>query len=284
MDIAGALKMAVGELAASGVSDPSRQASHLLAYAVQRPSAFIVAHPEYELAVEELARFADAVERRVRREPAQYITGTQEFYGLEFTVTPDVLIPRPETEILVERAIEILKTSGTTHFCEIGIGSGCISVAILANVTDATAVGVDVSSAALAIADMNAGTNGVSGRLELIEGDVFDSITGTFDLIVSNPPYVPEKDLTGLQTEVRDYEPRVALSGGVGGLEIIERIVRGAPIYLNPKGRILVEVGFDQSGRVARLFDPVIWHDPEFLPDLQGIPRIVHACLLHGEH
>jgi release factor glutamine methyltransferase len=200
----------------------------------------------------------------------------QEFYGLELEVTPDVLIPRPETEMVVERALEIIGDHGFSSFCEVGVGSGCISVAILHHANGCRAVGLDVSPAALRVAQRNAEKHGVAQRLSLLESDIFDAVHDeTFDLIISNPPYVPAPDLEGLQAEVREHEPHVALTDGRDGLSIIRRIVADAPTHLRSGGFLLLEIGFDQSERVAGMFDPLIWKSPELFPDLQGIPRLV---------
>ena len=272
-------------LSDAGVADPRREASSLLAFALDKPSAFLIAHPEYELTNDEADRFEGFVSRRENREPFQYITGRQEFYGLDFEVTPDVLIPRPETEILVEEAIhelsklKKLNKLSELKFCEIGVGSGCISVSILRNVPNATAIGIDISETALAVAGRNAECHGVADRLSLQIGDVFARVTDKFDMIVSNPPYIPDADLTDMQKEVRDFEPHKALFAGTDGLDIIRRIVAEAPNYLNPGGLLLIEIGFGQAENLKSLFDLSTWNEPEFLSDLQGIERIVRLQL-----
>lgn len=262
----------------NGVVDPRREASSLLSLALKRNKTFLIAHPEYLLDPAEETTFDGFVQRRASHEPFQYISGIQEFYGLEFEVTADVLIPRPETEMVVERSLEILREATEQSFCEVGVGSGCISVSILAQLHSAKAVGLDISHEALKIARRNAEKHGVADRLVLRESDTFASISGErFELIVSNPPYVPDEDIGGLQSEVRSFEPHLALAGGPDGLSIIRKIVDAAPDFLRPKGYLLLEIGFDQSGRVARLFERSLWQEPEFLPDLQGIPRVVIA-------
>jgi release factor glutamine methyltransferase len=223
--------------------------------------------------------FKSVIRQRAKREPFQYITGRQEFYGLEFEVRPGVLIPRPETEFLVEAAIEVLSPIDNPRFYEIGVGSGCISVSILHAVQGARAVAVDTSDAALELADRNADKHGVAERLELISGDTFERAIGQFDLIVSNPPYIPHGDIQALQPEVRQFEPREALAGGPDGLSVIERIVDDAPLRLLPAGVLLVEIGFDQAESVEKLFDQNVWQRVEFIADLQDIPRIAMAVL-----
>ncbi|MEO7540281.1 MAG: peptide chain release factor N(5)-glutamine methyltransferase [Pyrinomonadaceae bacterium] len=279
MNITAAINSASDALRDSGVEQPRRQAASLMAFVLEREASFLIANPEYQLSPPEIAAFESVVGRRVDREPYQYIVGKQEFYGLEFEVTPEVLIPRPETEILVEDAIDVLSVLPAARLFEIGVGSGCISVSILHAVAKATGMGIDISENALAVAKRNAARHSVTDRLTLQPGDLFEGITGQFDLIVSNPPYVSDEQLKRLQPEVRDFEPRTALSGGPGGLEIIERIIRDAPRSLAQDGHLLMEIGYDQSERVEQLFDAANWIDVKFLPDLQGIARIVRARL-----
>lgn len=276
--IAEELKYAHDVLADNGVAEPHRESVSLLATALERDKTFLYAHPEYALTDREKEVFDSYLRRRASREPYQYITGVQEFYGLEFEVTPDVLIPRPETEMVVEQAVKVLHTMTDPSFCEIGIGSGCISVSILHELSSATAVAVDVSSAALAVTRRNAERLGVSDRLTLIESDIFEALNDTtFDAVVSNPPYVPARDFTGLQAEVRDFEPHFALTDGADGLSIIRRIVADSPGFLRRGGYLLMEIGFDQSEKVAAMFENDVWTTPDLLPDLQGIPRLVSA-------
>ena len=278
--IANALAAAEEMLRESGVAEPRREAVSLLVFAIARDKSFVYGHPEHELSVEELRLFEAALQRRCRREPLQYITGRQEFYGRDFVVTPDVLIPRPETEMVVEQSIALVGEKSSV--CEIGIGSGCIAISILAQVPGARAVGLDISPRALDVTRSNAERHGVLDRLELLESDVFDRLQANdrFDLIVSNPPYVPASDIDGLQAEVRDFEPVIALTDGGDGLSVIRRIVEQAPNFLSTNGHLLMEIGFDQSERVSKLFSPDVWERPELFPDLQGIPRLVKAKLL----
>jgi release factor glutamine methyltransferase len=272
------LKEATEILHNNGIAEPRREANSLLAFALQKDRTFLITNNNYELSDAETEDFQAVLQRRARREPFQYITGRQEFYGLDFAVTPDVLIPRPETEMIVESAIEILDGRGNPRFCEIGVGSGCISVAILHNVQKSLAVGLDISEKALKIAGLNAGKHKVTDRLKLKVSDIFAALTDEkFDLIVSNPPYVPREDIKSLQAEVRDFEPLTSLTDGGSGLSIVEKIVREAPRFLMPEGILLMEIGFSQAEQVKSMFDGKIWRAVEILPDLQGIPRMVKA-------
>lgn len=280
MTIAEAIRTATRTLTDASVPEPARESSLLVEFVAGKSRTFVVAHPEYEFDSSEIQRLAEAVRRRAAHEPFQYIVGKQEFYGLDFAVTPDVLIPRPETEMLVEKSIDLLRGLPAAGFLEIGIGSGCIAVSILKNLPNVSAVGVDISDAAIEVAAANAAAHGVNDRLKLAIGDVYERLAaGKFDLIVSNPPYVPFRDLEGLQPEVREHEPHIALSDGGDGLSIVKKIIGGAPVFLKQGGWLLIEVGFSQAAEVREIVDSKIWQGLDILPDLQGIPRMVSAHL-----
>jgi len=171
-----------------------------------------------------------------------------------------------------------LRTRENSRFCEVGIGSGCISVSILHSVETTRAIGLDISEKALAVARANAETHRVSARLELQISDVFANLPDEkFDLIVSNPPYIPREDVQTLQTEVREYEPRAALTDGGDGFSIIEKIIADAPKFLKPNGFLLMEIGINQAGAVKAMFDGKVWRNVEILPDFQAIPRTIRA-------
>ena len=267
-------------LADAGIPDPRREAVTLTATALGRHRTFLYAHPEYEPTTDELGRIEEFLLRRADREPLQYIRGSQEFYGLDFEVTLDVLIPRPETEMLVERAINYLNGISKPRFMDIGTGTGCIAISILKHVPEARALAVDISPAAISVARRNAERNGVAERLMLIESDLFSNVPAErFHLIVSNPPYVPEPDIEGLQPEVRDHEPHLALTDGRDGLSIIAEIVQRAPEFLLPGGHLLVEFGFGQAEAVWKMLPARVWDGVSMDPDLQGIPRMLVAKL-----
>jgi release factor glutamine methyltransferase len=274
------LQLATETLRENEIAEPRREANSLLAFALQKDKTFLIAHPEYELTATENSFFDEILTRRANREPFQHITGKQEFFGLDFEVNSDVLIPRPETELIVENAIEILRSLEEPRFCEIGVGSGCISVSILHEVKNAAAIGLDISEKALQMAKRNAEKHAVSDRLQLKKSDVFAVLTDEkFDLVVSNPPYVPSEDISGLQREVRDFEPLNALTDGKDGLSIIENISESSPKFLYSKGFLLMEIGFNQAEKVRQMFSLEIWQSVEILPDLQKIPRTVKAQL-----
>lgn len=260
----------------AGVPEPRREAGSLLSHVIARDRTFLISRAEEIVGDEDLARFQRAVARRASGEPLQYITGVQDFYGREFRVTRDVLIPRPETELLVEAALEILNRQRAPLICDVGTGSGCIAVTLLCERTDARGIAVDVSEAALAVAEDNARRHGVSDRITFKISDCFASLdTAAFDVVVSNPPYVSANALPGLQREVRDHEPLVALSPGADGLGVIRRLLQDAPAFLKDNGYLMMEIGFDQGERVQQLIDENHWRLHEIRPDLQGIPRIM---------
>jgi release factor glutamine methyltransferase len=279
--IAESLETAGAALTAAEIPDARLEASSLLRFATGKDRAFLIAHPEYELNSLEAETFRSAINRRATREPFHYIAGIKEFYGLEFVVTPDVLIPRPETEMLAAKCIEILENRESPAFCEIGVGSGCIAVSILYNIAAARAVGLDISTAALDIARRNAERNGVTERLKLLRSDIFDGLDASlFDLIVSNPPYIPAGDLDTLQPEVKDFEPRMALTDGGSGLAVLEDIIADAPKFLRSGGSLVLEIGIGQADAVRAMFDHETWADVHIFPDFHDIPRMVLAEIL----
>jgi release factor glutamine methyltransferase len=276
VSIGEALRRASRELEQSGVAEARREASSLLSHVIAKERTFLISHAEDALGVDELERFENAVARRGAGEPAQYITGTQDFYGRAFRVTPDVLIPRPETELLVEAALEVMSAGAVV--CDVGTGSGCIAITLLCERADARAVAVDVSEAALEVAQQNARDLLVQDRVEFKLSDCFSALNPSaaqFDTIISNPPYVSAEMLSGLQREVRDHEPLVALTPGDDGLSVIRRLLDDSPAFLRENGYLMMEIGFDQAEKVQQLVDESIWTLKEIRPDLQGIPRIV---------
>jgi release factor glutamine methyltransferase len=288
LTIAGALREAATALRVAGLAEPRREAGSLLSHATGRDSAFLITHADEALTPSEREAFRAAVARRAAGEPFQYIAGRQEFYGLEFEVTPDVLIPRPETELLVETALGLLKGTEAPLVCDVGTGSGCVAVTLLHERRDARGFALDISPGALEVAGRNAGRHGVGERLRLLVSDCFDALPTDgedgvrFDLVASNPPYVAESDIEGLQREVRDHEPRVALTPGGDGLSVVRRLLAESPRFLKPDGLLLMEIGFGQHEPVAALIDPKVWTLLDVREDLQGIPRTVALRLNAG--
>jgi release factor glutamine methyltransferase len=279
--IAEALREAAEELRAAGVGEARRVAGSLVGFATGRDRTFLLTHPEARLTPEQLDSLRAAVGRRAAGEPLQYVTGRQEFYGLEFEVTPDVLIPRPETELLVERALGVLRETPSPLVCDVGTGSGCVAVTLLHERADARAYALDISRPALLVAARNAARHGVAQRFTPLVSDCFDALRANpepaprFDAVVSNPPYVAEHEIEGLQPEVREHEPRHALTPGGDGLSVIRRLLAESPEFLRPGGHLLFEIGFGQHESVRALADSRAWELIDIYKDLQGIPRTV---------
>lgn len=271
------LKLAADKLANAGITQPRCEASSLLSYVLGRDRSFLIAHPEYELTEFENDRFFSAVERRSDREPFHLILGEKEFFGLGFSVERGVLIPRSETEILVERALDLLGDIESPRILDLGTGTGCISISILDSVKDAHATAVDISSQALKLAKRNAIRHSVLDRLDLIRSDLFSKVSGKFDLITANPPYIPVDEAASLQPEVIDFDPPEALFSGPDGLDVIRRIVADALLHLRAGGYVLLEIGIGQAESVKQLFAGHEWSNVIVHNDLQDIPRIIEA-------
>ncbi len=272
------------QLEAGGIAAARESVDILLAAALGRDRAFLHAHPEYQLTPGELARFTEYMDRRLRGEPAQYILGRQEFYGRDFEVTPAVLIPRPETELLVEAALEkagaMKLASAPVRLVDVGTGSGCIAITLALELAArgqiAQVVATDISPAALAVAENNA--RRWRAAVAFQSGDWLEAWrgqAGQFDLIVSNPPYIPESELAGLQREVREHEPRVALMAGETGLENYARLLPAALRLLTPGGWLILEMGYRSAEGVRNWFTD--WAEVETRCDLQGWPRVLLA-------
>jgi len=253
------------------VSVPRLTAEVLLGFALRVERAWLFAHPERELTDIEWLHYGRYLHERLQGKPTQYITHRQEFYGREFRVTPDVLIPRPETEHVVEVALRVARDA--RRLLDVGTGSGALAVT-LQKETGAEAWATDISPAALAVAAANA--NALSALVNFVACDLLSAIApASMDLVVSNPPYVPATERAGLQREVRDWEPAVALFAGETGFELYQRIVADAPRVLRPGGWLVMELGFGSLNRVSALLSG--WREVRVEPDLAGIPRVIAA-------
>jgi len=250
---------------------------HLL----RQDRAWLMAHSSDEIGFEHWKPYFALIQHRRNGEPIQYITGEAEFYGLPFRVTPDVLIPRPETEHLVEKAIELSGRFEQPRIAEVGTGSGCIAVALARHLPHAAITAIDLSAAALGVAEQNAKLNKVD--LLFLQGDLLAPVVSEqFEIVVSNPPYVPTTDRETLAVEVRDHEPALALFAGDDGLDIYRRIIPQAFACLVPGGFIALEIGYGQSASIADLLTASGFQQIEFIPDLQSIPRV--ACAQRPGH
>ncbi|WP_170390354.1 peptide chain release factor N(5)-glutamine methyltransferase [Ruegeria arenilitoris] len=268
-----AMVAATARLRAAGVDDPARDARVLLAHAARIEASRVTLIAPEELSPEIAERYEQLVSLRAIRVPVSHLLGEREFYGRRFRVSRDVLDPRPETEALIEAAL----SQPFDRVLDLGVGSGCILITLLAERSSATGLGVDLSEAACLQASANAVAHGVQDRAEIQRSDWFENIGGHFDLIVSNPPYIALDEMDGLSPEVREHEPRLALTDEADGLDAYRRIAAGAPDHLVPGGRLLVEIGPTRAQAVSALLDAAGLADIRVVPDLDGRDRVVGA-------
>ena len=317
VDVRTALKRGIAELRDANVPSYTLAAELLLLHVLGRDRAWLYAHPEEVVPGLEAHRFISYILRRAEGEPTQYITGKQEFWGLEFEVTPDVLIPRPETEHVIEVALDRLAvreiragrkqtlTGEGLHIIDVGTGSGCIAIALAKQLSGARIIATDISAAALVVAQRNADRHGVADRIQFRESNLLDGLTvgarytvplqpdlannsknespvtshesRSFDLIVSNPPYIGWSEKETLQREVRDHEPELALYGGEEGYELYAELIAQAALHLQPGGLLVLELGHNSLPAVHPLLDLPTWTNAAVTNDLAGIPRVIAA-------
>jgi release factor glutamine methyltransferase len=280
-----ALTSAIDRLTAAQVGSPRMNAELLLMFALGCNRAYLFAHPERELTTEEQARLEDSLSQRARGVPAQYITGHQEFWGMDFIVSPAVLIPRPETEHVVETVLQLTNQNNggrasppatPTLIVDVGTGSGCIALALAKELAHAEIHATDISAGALEVAHANAARHQFESRIHFHQTDLLHGLdSGSFDFVVSNPPYVGESEADEVQLEVRKFEPRNAVFGGPTGLEVIERLIPQARATLRPGGWLVIEISGSIVDRVKHLLSR--WQKVQITNDLQGIPRVASA-------
>ena len=318
MDIRTALKQGLARLRAANVSSHTLAAELLLLHATGRTRTSLYSHPEDQLAESEAQNYFSLIERRAAGVPTQHLTGKQEFWGLEFEVTPDVLIPRPETEHVIEVALDrlalrnlraekskIMSGEGLL-IADVGTGSGCIAIALAKELPEADLYALDISHAALAVAQRNAARLGLSNRITFLESNLLENLSGVeaqqatpqfgnhrscksgesavtrhksplFDLIVSNPPYLARREAATLANEVRDHEPAIALFGGEEGYEFYADLITQSAAHLKPGGILVLELGHDSRPAVQPLFDSPAWSNVGVSNDLATIPRVIAA-------
>lgn len=253
----------------------TRDAELLLLHSLGLPRTVLYTDPTRLLTTAEQDDFRKAITRRVAHEPIQYITGLQEFFGLPLRVTSATLIPRPETELLVEASLSRLPRDRRLRLADVGTGSGAIAIALATHLPNAEILAVDASSDALAVARENAQTHRVDDRIQFLQSDLLALVPGPFAAVLANLPYIPESDRLTLPPQVRDYEPATALFAGFDGLDLYRRLIPQAVGVLAPGGLLALEFGIGQRDALAQLLQ--WWHDVDFLDDLQRIPRIVLA-------
>ncbi len=310
MDIRTALKQGLAQLRDAHVPSHTLAAELLLLHVLGRDRAWIYAHPEEEISAENAQRFFGLISRRAAGEPTQHLTGKQEFWDLEFEVNRDVLIPRPETEHVIEVALDRLavreiragrppKNDGAgLQIADIGTGSGCLAIVLAKELPAATIFATDISPAALAVARRNAARHGVANRFHFIESSLLEGLSvgpryilplqnntttapdrqsPLFDLIVSNPPYIGRREAPTLMREVRDHEPEIALYGGEEGYELYAGLVAQSASHLKPGGILVLELGHNSLPAVQPLLDAPTWTNIAVTNDLAGIPRVIAA-------
>jgi release factor glutamine methyltransferase len=276
------LAAAISRLTAANVPSPRLNAELLLMFTLQCDRAYLHAHPERKLSADEQRRYDQALAERERGVPAQYITGHQEFWGMDFIVTPAVLIPRPETEQVIEIVLERVRVGWASspaesiRIVDVGTGSGCIALALAKELPGTEIHATEISPAALDIARANAARLQLEARVQFHQTDLLQGLeSGRFDFVVSNPPYVGESEEDHVQLEVRKHEPRNAVFGGATGLEVIERLIPQARESLMPEGWLVMEISGTIAERVRELLAG--WNDIQVMKDLQGIPRVASA-------
>jgi release factor glutamine methyltransferase len=301
------LASAVERLDAADVGSPRMNAEVLLMFVLGADRAYLYAHPERELTPQEAARYEEVLAQRATGMPSQYITGHQEFWGLDFVVSPAVLIPRPETEHLVEAVLELARGVQRPKLVDVGTGSGCIALAVAHELRDAEVYAVDLSAEALEIVRANAvrlqldkrvrflrcnvlepvlaePSAAIPDRHAVIPSEDFSPSRGTcfselrdFDFVVSNPPYVAFSEADKVQKSVQEFEPRMAVFAGLHGTDVIVPLVEQAHRALKSGGWLALEIGYSMRDEVLNLLSPTMWEDIRVVPDLQGIPRVVMA-------
>ncbi len=272
-------RLARKSLDEAGIADARLDARLLVEHFSGTNQADAIGRPEMLIGAEAVAAIRQALARRVAGEPVHRILGFREFYGLKLHLSPETLEPRPDTETLVDAMLphlrQIAATAGTCRILDLGTGTGAIALALLAQVPHAKAVGADISTDALATASRNARENGLSDRFQAVLSDWFEKISGTFHVIVANPPYISSKELETLQGEVRNFDPARALDGGADGLDAYRTIAAQAKAFLEAAGRVAVEIGHTQRQDVTRLFQASDLHLIEARKDLGGRDRVL---------
>jgi release factor glutamine methyltransferase len=287
MQLRATLRQGLQTLLAHQVPSAQLAAELLLMHVLGRDRAYLHAHGEEDVPPQTLELYSQLIAERTTGKPTQYITGHQEFWGLDFEVNPDVLIPRPETEHLVQRVLELARHRDHTkdarlRIVDVGTGSGCIALSLASELPRAILFGADISRPALVVASRNAVRLGMPERVKFLESDLLTRLLtpdflGTFDFVVSNPPYVGRDEVEMVQREVREFEPRIAWGGGLEhGDEIYARLFPQALMALKPGGHVIVEIGYNMRDRVLALLGEE-WEEIEVVPDLAGIPRVVSA-------
>ena len=278
MNLTEAIDWATDQLCAQAIEDARLEAELLLVYALGIKKSELILYQSKIIETKNFKRYQELVKRRSKHEPTAYIIGIQPFMSLDIMVDRSVLIPRPETELLAERAISSIRNAecGMRNFsiADIGTGSGCIAVTLAKRLPQAEVYGIDSSNDALKVAKKNAEMHKVESRCHFLKGNLLEPLKEKVDLIVTNPPYIPSGEISKLQPEVKDWEPRQALDGGKDGLDYIRKLLKESPKYLKPNGRLVMEFGFGQAAEIVKLAGAT-FQDIEIIKDYAGIERII---------
>ena len=272
-------KHAVISMRNAGFEDANIDVRILLGHAANCADVDLIMRANDNVPASALEQFNSFIARRLRHEPIAYIIKTKEFWSLKFTVNEHVLIPRPETEGLVEQALKMIANIKAPNILDVGTGSGAILISLLHEQIDATGLGVDISSDALDVAKSNARSIGVVDRCSLLQSDYFQNVTGKFDLLVSNPPYITDQAMEGLSENVKAYEPALALKGGEDGLTAYRKIIEQAHRFLNSGGSLVFEIGYDQGQAVRTILENAGYNGVTVFKDLAGHDRIICATI-----
>ena len=272
-------KQAVLILRSAGLEDADIDVRILLGHAANCTDVGLIMRANDKVPAPILEQFNAFIVRRLRHEPIAYIMGAKEFWSLKFTVNEHVLIPRPETEGLVEQALKMIEGVTAPNLLDMGTGSGAILISLLHERIDATGLGVDISLDALDVAKFNAGSIGVAERCSLLQSDYLQNVTGKYDLLVSNPPYITDQAMDGLGENVKAYEPALALKGGGDGLTAYRKIIEQAHQFLSSGGSLVFEIGYDQGQAVCALLESAGYNDVTVFKDLAGHDRIICATI-----
>ena len=275
MNIEIAIKNACKELKENKISSPLLDSELLLSKVIKKDRKFILLNPDKELNQIDQKNFKDLIIRRSKGKPLAYLTGSKSFWKYDFKVNEKVLIPRPDTEIIIEQILDIYKNKSNLNFLDVGIGSGCIALSILKEKKSFLGTGVDLSQDCINICRYNANKLGVSNRIKLFKSDVDNLIFRKYDLIISNPPYIKKFDLNKLNREVIDYEPIMALDGGLEGLSVIRKVIKKSSELMKTHGKLILEIGHDQKELVKKMLKENNFYVNRTLKDLAKNDRCI---------
>ena len=275
MNIEIAIKDACKELKKNNISSALLDSELLLSKVIKKDRKFILSNPEKKINRDDQNSFNDLIVKRSKGKPLAYLTGIKSFWKYDFKINEKVLIPRPDTEIIIEQVLDIYKNKNNVNFLEVGIGSGCIGLSILKEKKSFTATGVDLCQDCIKICTYNANKLGVSDRIKLLKSDVDNLIYRKYDLIISNPPYIKKFDLNKLEREIKNYEPKLALDGGLDGLSVTRKVIKKSSDLLKTNGKLILEIGYDQRAPVKKMLNKNNFYINDIIKDLAKNDRCI---------